>query len=580
MTSESFGPMDAETLRQRALQRMKQRRGDLSFLDTEDVKALVQQLEIHQAELEVQNEELRQTQLRLAQAHDRYLDLFEFAPVGYLTLDKKGVVRQANLACTMFCGRSRPDLEGRRLEELIEREDREAVYLMLRKALVEKTNRQADVRMQVDSERPVWAKLDVAYAPADEAMSEGFCVTLTDISERKQAEQELESKSRDLEALAATLEKRVEWRTEQLQIKAQQLRRLMASLCEVEQRQRQEFAQLLHDDLQQILVGARYQLNAAASRCQCGSRETLAVARDLIGEAAEKARSLSHELGPASLQNGLGVALRNLVEKMRRNHGLEVTLEGDQMDDGLAVEMRAVLYRAVRELLLNVVKHAGVGKATLSVAVDEQSVTVVVQDGGRGFDPRSLEGPGGPEGLGLLAARERLDALGGRFEIVSAPGEGCRAVVSVPYVRDRKADEAAPVGPAVKKDDLRGPARVLLVDDHPVVRQGLAMVLEEEEDVEVVGEAGDGLQALEMVEMTQPDVVLMDLNMPGMAGDETTRQIKRRFRGVKVIALSMHNEAEGADRMLGAGADVYLAKAGPSDEIIRAIRLLVGRPAG
>jgi len=114
--------------------------------------------------------------------------------------------------------------------------------------------------------------------------------------------------------------------------------------------------------------------------------------------------------------------------------------------------------------------------------------------------------------------------------------------------------------------------RVLLVEDHSVVRTGLRLIIDNEEDMTVVGEAEDGLQAMQKAQEVQPDVIVMDMTMPGLGGLEATRQIKRHLPRTRVIALSMHNEARVTDRVREAGAAAYLLKTAPSEELLAAIR--------
>ena len=116
------------------------------------------------------------------------------------------------------------------------------------------------------------------------------------------------------------------------------------------------------------------------------------------------------------------------------------------------------------------------------------------------------------------------------------------------------------------------PIRVLVVDDHRIVREGVARLLREQGQIEVVGEADNGLTALKMVEQMRPDVVIMDINMPGMNGIEATRQIRKQHPGTRVVGLSMHEEREIAALMKEAGAEAYIAKDRPLDELLRAIR--------
>lgn len=125
------------------------------------------------------------------------------------------------------------------------------------------------------------------------------------------------------------------------------------------------------------------------------------------------------------------------------------------------------------------------------------------------------------------------------------------------------------------EDASRGRAghvtRVLLADDHPVIRRGLADVLRERVEIEVVGEARDGEEAVAMAIEFQPDVILMDVSMPKMSGAEATRQIKLRLPRTRVIGLSMHEEPAVAAAMRDAGAERYLWKTAAPESVIAAV---------
>lgn len=115
-------------------------------------------------------------------------------------------------------------------------------------------------------------------------------------------------------------------------------------------------------------------------------------------------------------------------------------------------------------------------------------------------------------------------------------------------------------------------ARVLLVEDHIVVRQGIRALFSDEPDLEIVGEADDGRAALQSVSELEPDVVLMDISMPGLNGIEATRQIRQDYPEVKVVVLSMHSNEEYVFQVLRAGASGYVLKQSDSSEVLTAIR--------
>ena len=176
-----------------------------------------------------------------------------------------------------------------------------------------------------------------------------------------------------------------------------------------------------------------------------------------------------------------------------------------------------------------------------------------------------------------------MELLGGRMKIRSAKGRGSTFLIAVPDAE--VADPRAPApsgrcgGTATRKPTKQAGERVLrvlLVDDHQVVREGLATLLGEQRDMEIVGQAGDGREAVDLASLLEPDVIIMDATLPGMAGDEATRQIKLHQPQMRIVALSMFEEAQMAETMRQAGAEIYLVKTAPSEQLLAAIR---GRPS-
>ncbi len=115
------------------------------------------------------------------------------------------------------------------------------------------------------------------------------------------------------------------------------------------------------------------------------------------------------------------------------------------------------------------------------------------------------------------------------------------------------------------------PTRLLLVDDHAVVRSGLRMLLENESDMQIIGEAGSAAEALQAVERLQPDVVLLDIGLPDISGIEVARQVKQRSPATAIVALTIHEDEEYFFKMLEAGAVGYVPKRAAPEELIQAI---------
>jgi signal transduction histidine kinase len=220
------------------------------------------------------------------------------------------------------------------------------------------------------------------------------------------------------------LEQRVQQRTALV-------RRLASELITSEQAVRQRMAQTLHDDLQQILYAAKIQLQFL--REDIGENEVLTDLADMIVQSWNLTRQLTMELSPPVVKGeGLREALAWLAWDMREFHGLQVTIKANDYLDTASLEQRILLYQVVRELLFNVVKHAGVREAELLLQTEEGGFSVTVSDQGQGFDVAEILA-NARSGFGLPSMHERLQLFDGRAEIDSKPGGGARVTLFLPH---------------------------------------------------------------------------------------------------------------------------------------------------
>ena len=212
------------------------------------------------------------------------------------------------------------------------------------------------------------------------------------------------------------------------------LRRMSAALFRVEESERRELASLLHDDLGQRLVAVRFKIESALPNCSEAAVTDLNLAIEFLDDAQQTVRSMSFQLSPPILHDlGLVPALHWLARELARSYGLQVEIDDEGPLPALNGDPSYLLFRCVRELLLNVIKHAGAAQAVVRLRGHERHLHIEIEDDGHGFSPGRLETRRlESSGFGLLSVQERVEGLGGHFSIDSAPGRGTRVLLRIP----------------------------------------------------------------------------------------------------------------------------------------------------
>ncbi|NLG49365.1 MAG: PAS domain S-box protein [Chloroflexi bacterium] len=535
-------------------------------------------------------EQKRATQA-LQESEERFRQVFANTHDGIYRLNlRTGTYDYINPAVERITGFTYQEFVDMGAEGTVQRiypEDRQelADYLegvlsqQLDQETIERSER-VEYRWQVKSGAWRWFSEHRALVTTPEG-DQTIISSLIDVTERKRAEEAL----RDLNE---TLEQRVIERTARL-------RALALELTLTEERERRRLAQLLHDHLQQLLAAARISVNMVRNRLEDDRQtEILAQVDSLLGESIAESRSLTAELSPPVLYDaGLPPALDWLARWMEEKYHLNVEVQAEELGDQVPEEIRLVLFQGARELLFNVVKHAKTDRARVELRrLPGDQVELIVSDRGVGVDPSQIARQE-KGGFGLFNIRERLEALGGEMIIDSEPGKGTQVTLQAPVRPTEAIEEAAARAvtatrevAAIAAEELAAeraeaeqaaaagvrPVRVLLADDHVIMRQGLARLLEDEPGIELVGQADDGRQVVELAHKVRPDIVLMDVSMPVMDGIEATRRITADMPNVRVIGLSMYEDTEMSERMREAGAVDYVPKGGDPAELVAAVR--------
>lgn len=252
-------------------------------------------------------------------------------------------------------------------------------------------------------------------------------LAIEDVTERNLARQSLERYRDDLE-------RQVDQRTDQLRDQATRLQTMVRELASAEQRERKRIAAILHDDLQQVLVGLSMELGRARNKTRDkATAEQLGEATDHLADALRTTRTLVRQMVPQSLyEDGLVPGLRWLSDEMSVRHNLNVRIDADCDAPALDEQTRTLLFESVREMLFNVVKHAGVKQAVVTIRAHEDRLHITVSDKGAGFDVEEKLQQEGKSDYGVFSRGRRIEAMGGNWSIESTPGRGTCVHIDLP----------------------------------------------------------------------------------------------------------------------------------------------------
>lgn len=424
-------------LRQRAAEFINKNPSTIKAIAPGDVKKLIEDLQIHQVELEMQNEELRRAQLELEAARDKYADLYDFAPIGYLALDETARIQDVNLAGAGLLGFPKTKLRNVKFSAFISPDSQDEFYFHMQGLLQTETRQTCELKLQKKDHTPVYAKLDSIAVNDKTRNIKQIRTALTDVTERRLIKKALQQAHDHLE-------ERVKKRTDELaksnvslNREVTERRRLSYRLLNAQEEERRRIALELHDDLGQDLSVLKLQVDSLVrqlSESQAAAKDHVASISALLSNTVEKIRGICHELIPPVLVDlGLVPALRWLIQSSAEYSNLKISSDILISENLFSTEQQIAIYRIFQEIFNNIRKYAQATRVSISIGKDNGRVLFSVEDNGIGFDMQRTKSVAPAErGLGLAAMEERVKMMDGNFQIVSRVGKGTKIGFEIP----------------------------------------------------------------------------------------------------------------------------------------------------
>jgi two-component system, NarL family, sensor kinase len=490
-------------------------------------------------------------------AEHPYRLLVESIEEGAATLSDDGTVLYSNRSFAAFFGVPLERFIGSALQSFVSGNDAEFLKTLILGAKMASTR--GEIRLQRKNGKPRTIRLTMS--PNRELGLEAICAVATELTEIVDA-------------------------NEALRVTETSLRQLSARLLQLQDEERRRIARDLHDITGQKIAVLSMSLDRLArltEQRKPEAKESIKESRDIVTQIGEEIRTLSYILHPPLLDEcGLASAVHWYAEGFQKRSSIKLEVEIDEDLPRLPTDAETTLFRVVQESLTNVHRYSGSSAAKIRISRNSDEVRLEVIDYGHGIKSGTarakLDGPV-PLGVGIPGMRERLHQLGGGLSIDFGT-TGTRVVATLPLKKSTEGEADAPevqeslsvtTGSA---EDTR--QRILIADDHELMRRGLRGLLESHDEWAVCGEAVEGSEAVRKCTELKPDLVIMDVNLPGLSGIEAAQRIRAEREASKILFFTVHDSDEIIREIVEVGALGYVAKSRASQDLVEAVRIVLG----